>query len=181
VEAETVRTGANQQEPTSTVEVETKDTGERQTFFGYKARHVVTTRRHMTSHGKHWVDEVSDGWYINLPVMSECKMVRFTPTSVRQVLELRKREITKYRMVGTPEMGYPVKLKNTEQIYLRSLDGSSQESTVTKRELEVIEMSDHPLGRSLFDVPAGFKKLRRTTRNPAIPSEMLRTTIQKPE
>jgi len=73
LETEMARVGGGQQGPTSTVEVETKDTGERQTFFGYTARHVVTTRRYFLSQGTHSVDEVSDGWYIDLPVSSECK------------------------------------------------------------------------------------------------------------
>jgi hypothetical protein len=144
---------------------------EQWTFGGYTARHVVTTRSYLVSQGTHRVDEVSDGWYIDLPAKPECKVVRFTPTSVQQVLELRKRGITKYKIIGKPETGYSVKLKNTEHIYLSRPDGSNLVSTVTKRELEVVEMLDHPLARSLFDVPAGFK--RRTTRNPAIPPEML--------
>lgn len=181
VEAERVKIGPDQQGPTSTVEVETKDTGERQAFFGYIARHVVTTRRYLLPQGKHWVDETSDGWYVDLPVTTECKVLRFTPASVQQVLELSKRGIEEYKMVGKPETGYPVKLKNTERIYHSRLDGSSRDSTVTKRELEVIEISDHPLARSLFDVPAGFKRLRRTTRNPAIPPEILRTSIEERE
>jgi len=182
VDADEARTGANQQRIASTVEVETKDTGERQSFFGYTARHVVTTRRYLIpALGKRWDEEVSDGWYIDLPVATECNVLRFTPTSVQQVLELRKHGIEKYEMAGTPETGFPVKLKNTEHIHSSRLDGSSRDLTMTTRELEVVEISDHPLARSLFDVPAGFKRLRRTTRNPAIPPEMLRASIEKPE
>ena len=94
---------------------------------------------------------------------------------------MRKHGIEKYRGVRTPETGYPVKLKNTEHIYFSRLDGSTRDSTVTKRELEVVEISDHPLAKFLFDVPAGFKRLRRTTKNPAIPPEMLRASIEQPE
>src|SRR5208337_1826202 len=181
VDAEEAKAGANQQRIASTVEVETKDTGERQTFFGYTARHVVTTRRYLIpALGKRWDDEVSDGWYIDLPVASDCTVLRFTLTSVLQALELRKHGIEKYETVATPETGFPVKLKNTEHIHSMRPDGSSRDFTMTTRELEVVEISDHPLARSLFDVPAGFKRLRRTTRNPAIPPEMLRTGIEKP-
>lgn len=182
VDAEEARTGADQQRIASTVEVETKDTGERQSFFGFTGRHVVTTRRRLIpALGKHWDEEVSDGWYVDLPVATECNILRFTPASVQQVLELRKRGIERYEMAGTPETGFPVKLKKTEHIYSRVLDDYGRDLIITTREIEVVEISDRPLDRSLFEVPSGFKRRLRTIRNPAIPPEMLRTSSERPE
>jgi len=180
VEAATPKSGAEQQ-PTSRVEVETRDTGERQNFFGYSARHVITTKKYFLREERPRAEVISDGWYVDLPVATECPITHFTPTNVQQALELRKHGLSQYRRIGTLETGYPVKLKTTEHIHVRRPDGSTHDSTQMTHELEVIEMSDQPLPGSLFVVPAGFKRVGRSVRNSPIPAELLQVSTEEPK
>src|SRR6185312_15305987 len=59
---------------TVTLNIDRKDTGERQSFFGYKARHIKTTATTEGGSGACAgnLQIATDGWYIDAPITASC-------------------------------------------------------------------------------------------------------------
>lgn len=120
---------------------ETFDTGERREFLGRMASHFLLRERHVAEPGAcDWTRErEKDGWYIPAPK---------TGTVARSYLLASYTgfiNTTCHDMVvnhGVPSLpGFPV----------LETDGS-----MTR---EVLELSNDPLDKSLFEVPGGFRKV----------------------
>jgi hypothetical protein len=142
------------------VDTETIDTGERQNFFGYPARHLITTqiihREGFPSSG--W-EKTADGWYIDLKASYSCHegfgnfgdgfLTLPTPDAIL-------RSDIRYRHTGVEIVGLPVDLT----VQTRNVRGDGREFVEQERN-EVIELSTAPLDASLFEVPEGFTKVDR--------------------
>ena len=105
--------------PTLRVETSTVDTGERKQFFGFTARHVLTTRKEvpLEGSGREPNEQVNDGWYIDLDTRISCDP-HYPSTSGHAFLSVSsgKPEIPEFKDIGKRETGYPMELTSTTTI-----------------------------------------------------------------
>jgi hypothetical protein len=148
--------------------VQTVDTGERKEIFGMPARHMVTTMKRTggpeNCYGGN-SEEESDGWYVDYDVLPSWLRPRSNGVGGAvsfAVLHGRNDCYDKVEVHRSgPPTGYPLLLKNTNKAEIIQPDKTSRIST-TVSEMEVVEFSRAPLDPALFQVPAGFKKVKRT-------------------
>ena len=148
---------------TQRLERNTTDTGERREIFGYTARHLVTTIKHAPWRGPESrphaeiTEEVINWWYVDdLRVPELCE-----PS---YMLEGHGESGEPFgRLTADGELrasAFPMKWTLTIRRRIVGADGTVREvTTVFAR--EVIELSTEPLDDGLFEVPKGFKKVRR--------------------
>jgi hypothetical protein len=156
--------------PSKAVQIEsnTVDTGETQTFFGYQARHFVTTNRRQT-HDEKAEEETLDGWYIELePVDNDCApdYVHRDPYYVFGTGLVMYPKIANFNHSGPVPTGWAVRLTLKERY--------TTGRTVTM-ERTVEDISNAALPESLFKVPPGFRKNPKLwrTHSPLSPIEMI--------
>lgn len=130
-----------------------KDTGERKKFFGYDARHILSS---MTSESspdacqKQQMDMTTDGWYIDFPgaqigcASDSSAAVRMRPT------QASCRDEMKFKRSGSARIGYPVQVET-------SMKGENGQ-TFTIRQ-EVTELTNATLDAAIFEVPAGYREV----------------------
>lgn len=190
-----------------TVHPNTRDTGETKEFFGYPARHQITTIQHEgLFSSEEDVEEVLDGWYIDLPLpgcapeyLRQRDEVLFSPAgSIGQYVltscncffvdEDWRGYLAYSTLAFTPQysvgLGYPVYGRGGSGFdfwnsYLFAgvtprglavnlkITGKGTTSTGAKYPLVVVpwqtsvtELSTAPLDPALFEVPAGFVKVK---------------------
>lgn len=164
--------GTDQFQPrelTLRIEIETVDTGERREFFGRTARHVITTRKQIALQGSRSEPQetVTDGWYIDLDTRLRCERNLFSGKRGHAYLVAGNQPAEKPEFVdiGEPETGFPVQLVSVSTSTQTLRDGSRKERT-SKHETLVIGLEVSPLDPRLFEIPPGFKHVRRIERNP---------------
>ncbi len=152
------------QAPNLLIETTTRDTGERKGMFGYEARHVVTTERHVPLDATvtESSETVTDGWYIDLDTALSCMRRRgeasgqvigasYVLKDAHSVLPVIT---TKY--IGTPETGYPV--ATTVSVTAdRTLPDGTRGYTSWAWQHDVREIRRMTLDAGLFEVPTGFR------------------------
>jgi len=144
--------------PTLRVQTETVDTGERKEMFGRPARHVITTQRRISlvASPREAHQTVTDGWYIDLDTRLTCEPWAESGHGVAFVyIHGDPPPIPVFENIGKPEHGYAVQL--------RTIDGGSI------MEMDVTELSPAALDPSLFEVPAGFRRVEMIRQEPAPP------------
>ena len=120
---------------------ETVDTGERKQFFGRTAKHLVISWRQIADPGACGLTQegVRDGWYIpkseSRPAQGVCYLMAMASSGGRICQD-------KLIFHGNPA---PPGIAVLEQ------NGSFT--------TEVLELSDAPLNKKLFEVPSGFEKV----------------------
>jgi len=131
--------------------IDAVDTGERRSFAGVKARHVVTTTK-MTSDGEtppKVATRVQDGWYVDLPPFGCIEPAAgvnaifsgsFSPPSVPP-------GGSTVAMLGRARRGFPL----IETDRHTSSDGTWAQTT------ELVEISGAPLDAAVFEVPEGYR------------------------
>ncbi len=134
------------------------DTGERREFFGRVARRMITERKHPAWKGppsqphREVVEDATEAWYIHLPITQNCEPAYLLEAAIGD------------SGVGVGAQlhlsDFPVKFTSTTRYKLFGADGSVREVTA-RFEREVIELSEDTLDPALFDVPVGFRKVRR--------------------
>lgn len=164
--------------PTVTIERSTADTGERKDFFGYTARHVITTTKHIPHEGSHSLpsETIEDGWYIDLKVRTNCleqSLVRESKGAYVTVLtsggiDSGPKDVYELKETGQRETGFPVQVIRSYRSTVRMPDGSTREFD-RKYETEVVELSTASLDPALFEPPKGFKKVDHIDRQPPVP------------
>jgi hypothetical protein len=127
------------------------DTGERQTMFGYQARHIKTKVTVQSSQNACSPVNQSyelDGWYTDLSkdLASACQ--QFLPP-VRQGEGCSDQVIRKRS--GSAKTGYPL----TETLTLHNADGST-----TQIGVQTSAISKQTLEKELFDIPAGYIEVK---------------------
>lgn len=137
------------------VESKTVDTGERKVFFGYSARHLITTTKLLNS--SHQGDEETiDGWYIEHETLDRnCApdFVRYEPFYVVGTALVAYPDMAQFQHTGPLPTGLAISLKMTgKRAALK--DGSPARTITIEKTVE--ELSDSPLDPSLFDLPGGF-------------------------
>lgn len=132
------------------------DTGERKVFFDRIARRLVAQRKHPAWSGppsqphREVVEDVTEAWYVHLPVAQNCE-----PPYILDAVVAKSDSGAQLRLSD-----FPVKLVSTTRYKIFGADGKARELT-TRFEREVVELSTETLDHTLFEVPAGFTKVRR--------------------
>jgi hypothetical protein len=148
------------------IDVQTVDTGERKEIFGMPARHMVTTMKRTggpeNCYGGN-SEEVIDGWYVDYAVLPSWLRPRSNGGGTVSFAVLQRHNC--YDKVEVhrsgPPTGYPLLVKNTSKSESIQPDKTSR-VFITVSEMEVVEFSRAPLDPALFQVPAGFRKVKRT-------------------
>ncbi len=142
--------------PVIRIDIATRDTGERQTFFGRTARHLITSeKRYRESVVES--ESSTDAWYIDVPNLPP------QSTAVGYILAAgNPQPIIKVNHTGAPLTGLAVQKKITTRNFLRPGRTDVSEETV-----KVTGLSEANLSPQLFEPPKNF---RRVTRFPDEPS-----------
>lgn len=134
------------------ININTTDTGERQTMFGFPARHVKTSMRMESSADacyQNKTDIETDGWYADLSPQLVCLSHprAFGGGGGEGEYKPGCRDRMSMHRTGTGgRTGYPLKQTTT----IHSERGDFTTTT------EVVELSKAELDPALFDVPAGY-------------------------
>ncbi len=137
--------------------ITTKDTGERKQMFGYTAQHLIVTMETAPSPDACQKDRTKmemDGWYIDATFALDCEMERYKnyrPNSGNGGCQDRY----EMKQIGTAKKGYPI----YEKMTFFDESGKPSFSTVN----EVLEISNATLDAALFDVPAGYRKVKSSS------------------
>lgn len=138
-------------EGTVTLSINRQDTGERQSFFGYKARHIKTTATTQGGTGgcAGNLQIATDGWYIDAPITASCS------SAEREILvrsleahHCEDRVVTKTSGVET--LGIPVLIET------KATHGSGAEFDV-RQETANIEVDT--LDPALFSPPRDYTEV----------------------
>jgi len=176
-----VPSAAQSAKPTFRIETTTKDTGERKEFFGYVARHVITTRKEIPLEGsrRDAQESVTDAWYIDLepqfrPTIYPPNWPSGKPAQGRRAHSYvstsspgkeNPPEIPEFIDIGEPETGFALEEIRTSRSSYTS-PGGTKSQTERKDETHV-RLERAVYAPALFEVPAGFKRVSEIQRNPA--------------
>jgi hypothetical protein len=147
------------------VDSRTVDTGERKTFFGYEAKHLITTTKRASVAGRMGGEETIDGWYIDHEQAdNNCApdSVRADPDYVIPTLLRGPMEVPEIHHSGPLPVG--VAVKETHTAHFDAVKGGEAAKTVVF-EKTVEELSGSPLKPSTFELPAGLKENPQLYRN----------------
>jgi len=133
-----------------TININATDTGERQTMFGFPARHVKTAMKMQSSPDacyQNKTDVETDGWYADLSPQLTCLSHPAAHGGAGGEYKPGCRDrMSMHRTGNGGRQGYPLKQTTT----IHSERGDFTTST------EVVELSKAELDAGLFDIPAGY-------------------------
>jgi hypothetical protein len=135
------------------VESKTVDTGEQKAFFGYSAKHLITTTKRVDADG-HRDEEIIDGWYIDHETPDgDCApdFVRSEPFHVIGTALVNYPDVAQFHHTGPLPTGLAVRLKLTAK-HPAIKDGTSERTITIEKTVD--ELSDSPLNPSLFELPS---------------------------
>jgi hypothetical protein len=138
------------------VESQTVDTGERKKFFGYPARHLITTTTRPRDKKNSGGEETIDGWYIDHEGLdNDCApdYVHIEPFYVLGTGLVMYPEIPQFHHTGPIPGGLAVKLTHRTKS-AGAKNGTSDRVVTLERTVE--EISDSPINSSIFDLPSGL-------------------------
>lgn len=138
------------------IESETVDTGERKTFFGYPAKHLVTTIKRAGNTHNSGGEEKIDGWYIEHERPDNHCAPAYTQSNFLYLLGtvlVTFPEVPEFRHVGPVADGLAVKRTRTVK-FAPTKDRPSGRIVISQEAVE--ELSDAPLSPSLFALPSGL-------------------------
>ena len=132
------------------IEIETTDTGERRMMFGRLARHVIVTERRRDAGIS--TESRTDGWYVDAPSLRPQKLGG--GVAVLHVVDSHEPVIPviKVNRKGAAEKGLVVWAKRT---FMNPAAGHE----VFESSSEVTELFEGELDPSLFEPPAGFRRV----------------------
>jgi len=123
--------------------IDAVDTGERRSYGPLVARHVVTTTTVDREDASRNLEEVRDGWYVDLP-WPRCQKPGETGMFLALGLVGPAAGRVETRMKGRARTGFPIEEHD------RRPNDRSEQST------ELVEFSEAPLAASLFEIPEGY-------------------------
>jgi hypothetical protein len=132
--------------------IDAVDTGERRAYGLLVARHVVTTITVEREDAFRNLNEVRDGWYVDLP-WPPCQKPGDTATFVALGMVISTGDVVgstgrvETRIKGRAKTGFPI-----EEHDRRPNGAASFERTT-----QLVEFSEVPLATSLFEIPEGYK------------------------
>jgi hypothetical protein len=145
-----------QKHPKDMVQVESRtiETGERKTFFGYEAKHFITTVKPAGSDG----EEITDGWYIDHErPENNCtpEFTRSDPFYVIRTMLAMYPKVAQFHHSGPLPTGLAVKVTRT--VKFAGNGSRAPGRTLTSEEI-VEDLSDSPLRPSLFELPSRLRE-----------------------
>jgi hypothetical protein len=155
--------------PSSAVQIEsqTSDTGERKAFFGYPAKHLITTiKRRGDAHGGGGEDTI-DGWYLDHERPDSNCAPAYTRDNLLYLLGtvlVRYPEVPQFKHVGPLPVGLAVKQIRTVR-FAATKNGAAGRMVTAQVTIE--DLSDAPLSPSLFELPSGAHENPQLLRGPA--------------
>jgi hypothetical protein len=156
--------------PTVRVETKTLDTGERKNFFGYEARHLISTHKTIPMAESHSGTEetVTDAWYIDLDTTIPCES-RWQPHNVSPRHEYYAVGGERYEVIddGIQETGFAIERKYTSRSTVALPDGTKKENVFSNEE-KITEFHEGALDAALFEVPGDFRKVSQLRREPPL-------------
>jgi hypothetical protein len=146
--------GSSQSSSTGTVtlNITRKDTGERQSFFGYKARHIKTTATTEGGSGACAANLsiATDGWYIDAPITASCGAAeREILVRNLQAHHCEDRVLTK--TTGVETLGIPVLIET------KATNGSGAQIDVRQ---ETANIEVETLDPALFTPPSDYTEVQ---------------------
>lgn len=143
---------------TTTVTMDSEDTGERRQQGSYEARHVKTTitvtpaKASTLSARKTEID----GWYIDIPGMS-CRNAE---------LDIESKELAIHTMGPTTPGQFPrFTVKHTGNgrrgFAIEEISRETGQGNVLINKIKLVEFSEEQLDQSLFEIPADFTESQR--------------------
>lgn len=153
--------------PNLVIEYTTVDTGETKPAFGHIARHYITTIKETPAPelGQQPSEIVKDTWYLDIPDGTTCEPGSHRPRGliVGSVGGATIQNIRPdFKFVGPEPQGMIVSEKTTTRSVHVFQTGEKQNTVVTTSR-EIVEISDEAIDPALFEVPAGFTKVKQFT------------------
>jgi hypothetical protein len=138
--------------------IETIDTGERRTVFGYTARRVIT-RKASRRDSELTNESESDGWYIDGPPawLALHPPAQHSAYAVLGSGRSRRDDFT-FSQKGVREGGFPILVSRIDRSYFRDQDGILRSHESSSRN-EVTECSETTIDRALFKPPLNFQRV----------------------
>jgi hypothetical protein len=161
----------------------TVDTGETQDFYGHKARHLITTISEKSAYTRS--EETVDGWYLDMPqpgcapeYMRWGKGVSLRLASfdgpdygglrlaaggdrLESLPESSSRSLDPNRIIYTGFVPGGLAISSKSSIHQVVISGGRKFESDVSIYRSVLEFSQEPLDLSLFEVPAGFTKVKQ--------------------
>jgi hypothetical protein len=135
------------------VESHTVDTGERKTFFGFSARHLITTVKRAPDPKNGGGEVTIDGWYIDHELPDRNCAPDFVHADPFYLLEtpllVDYPDVAQFHHTGPLPTGLAVRRTHTLKLSGKNAQNATMEETVE-------ELSDSPLSPSIFELPAGL-------------------------
>jgi hypothetical protein len=151
------------------------DTGETREMFGHMARHIVTKVREVAGPGAcaSNAESETDGWYIDYEAFPQRRRPQnngFAHAITSACASAYDRY--EFHHSGlTP--GYPLATTTTSRHRQKLPDGTTKEFAWSST-VEVVEFSQAPLDPALFQVPPGFRQVRRLAgQRPQSPAQVV--------
>jgi hypothetical protein len=143
--------------PSSAVQVESRtiDTGERKSFFGYPAKHLITTIKRGDAHGGGG-EETIDGWYLDHERPDNHCAPEYTRDNLQYLLGtvlVLYPEVPQFKHIGPLPVGLVVKQIRTVQ-FAATKKGAAGHMVTAQETIE--ELSDATLSPSMFELPSGL-------------------------
>jgi hypothetical protein len=144
--------------PQHTVQVDSQtiDTGERKIFFGYPAKHMVTTIKRTRDENSGGGEETVDGWYIDHESPDNNCAPDYGRSDIYYLVGtvlVSYPDIAQFHHTGPLPTGLAVKLRRSVKL-AGTKDGAPGRTVTIERDVE--DLSDTPLSPTLFELPSGF-------------------------
>jgi hypothetical protein len=174
-----VASGSSAQANTASAKVifdlTTVDTGETKKVFGHTARHYITTTKQTAApeSGLPPSETVEDAWYLDIADVMQCNSGSHRPhgvigggitssaggTRTPNPVSLPTPE---FRYHGADPAGLTLSSKKVTRTTQHYVYGEAYETSSTQIS-EIVELKEVPVDPSLFQLPAGFKKVEKFT------------------
>ncbi len=153
--------------PNLIIEYTTVDTGETKQAFGHTARHYITTIKETPAAelGQQPSEIVKDAWYLDIPDVTTCESVSHRPRGliVGSVGGVTIQNIRPdFKFAGPEPQGMIVSEKTTTRSVHVFQTGEKYHTEVTTSR-EILDISNEAIDPALFEVPAGFTKVKQFT------------------
>jgi hypothetical protein len=153
--------------PNLVIEYTTVDTGETKQAFGHTARHYITTIKETPAPELHQQPSeiVRDAWYLDVPDETTCEPVSRRPrglivasTGGAGIQKIRP----EFKFAGPEPHGTILSEKTTTRS-VHVFQTGEKYNTVVTTSREIVETSNEAIDPAMFEVPAGFTKVKQFT------------------
>jgi hypothetical protein len=154
--------------PNLTIDTKTIDTGETRSAFGHTARHYITTIKQIPAPelGQQPNETVKDAWYLDVPDVTTCEPVSYRPQGLIMAQVGGKNAIEEIRpefRYSGPELHGLVLSEKTTTRSVQVFQTGEKHNIESITLQEIVEMSDQAIDPAIFEVPAGFTRVKQLT------------------